>query len=48
MINDLGMDVIPYLKSFYNTIRDIPEARTFSADMTLYDEVSQFNINSLK
>ena len=48
MINDFGEKIIPYLKSFYNAIRDMPEATSFSADMTPYDKVSKYNVNSLK
>lgn len=44
MIADLGDAVRPYLKSFYNGARDLPEVvdSGMAGDMTTYDEVRTF------
>lgn len=46
MIADLGDKIRPYLKSFYNGARDLPEAVDAGLDqsMTPYDEVKRFDI----
>lgn len=46
MIADLGDVIRPYLKSFYNAVRDMPEAveSGFVDEMTSYEEVSTFDI----
>jgi len=46
MIADLGDAVRPYLKSFYNGARDLPEVvgSGMAGDMTAYDEVRTFDI----
>lgn len=46
MITDLGDKIRPYLKSFYNGARDLPEAVDAGLDqsMTPYDEVKRFDI----
>ena len=46
MIADLGDAIRPYLKSFYNGARNLPEVEggEIAADMTPYDEVQQFNV----
>ena len=46
MIADLGDAIRPYLKSFYNGARNLPEVEVgeIAADMTPYDEVQQFNV----
>lgn len=46
MIADLGDVVRPYLKSFYNGARDLPEVidSGLANDMTAYDEVRTFDI----
>lgn len=46
MIADLGDAIRPYLKSFYNAVRDMPEAEAAGlvADMDSYDEVRRVDI----
>lgn len=46
MIADLGDAVRPYLKSFYNGARDLPEVvgSDMVGDMTAYDEVRTFDV----
>lgn len=46
MIADLGDAIRPYLKAFYNAVRDMPEAEAAGlvADMDSYDEVSNVDI----
>ena len=46
MIADLGDAIRPYLKSFYNGARDLPEVQEagLTADMDSYDEVSRFDV----
>lgn len=46
MIADLGDAVRPYLKSFYNGARDLPEVvgSDMAGDMTAYDEVRTFDV----
>lgn len=46
MIEDLGDVIRPYLKSFYNGARELPEMADagLSADMTAYDEVRTFDV----
>lgn len=46
MIADLGDVVRPYLKSFYNGARDLPEVADsgMANDMTLYDDVRIFDV----
>lgn len=48
MIEDFGDEIIPYLKPFYNGIRDMPEISEFSESMDSYQTVSEFDINTLK
>lgn len=45
MIDDLGDDIRPYLKSFYNGVRDLPEVQEagYVEEMTPYDEVRTFD-----
>lgn len=47
MIADLGDIIRPYLKAFYNAVRDLPEAEPFMAEMTPYDEVQAIDTASL-
>lgn len=49
MITDLGDAIRPYLKAFYNAVRDMPEveAAGFVADMDSYDEVRSIDIANL-
>ena len=46
MIADLGDAIRPYLKAFYNGVRDLPEVAEngLDADMTPYDEVQKFDV----
>ena len=46
MIDDLGDAIRPYLKSFYNGVRDLPEVQEagYVDDMTPYDEVRTFDV----
>lgn len=46
MIVDLGDAIRPYLKSFYNAVRDMPEAEAAGlvADMDSYDDVRHVDI----
>nr|DAG36368.1 MAG TPA: Type I restriction enzyme [Caudoviricetes sp.] len=46
MIADLGDVIRPYLKSFYNAVRDMPEAEAAElvSDMDSYDEVRSVDI----
>ena len=45
MIEDLGDEIRPYLKAFYNGARDLPEVEEegFTAEMTPYEEVANVN-----
>ena len=45
MIDDLGDAIRPYLKSFYNGARDLPEVQEagYADEMTPYDEVRTFD-----
>ena len=46
MIEDLGDAIRPYLKSFYNGARELPEveAAGYSMDMTPYEDVRAFDV----
>ena len=46
MIDDLGDAIRPYLKSFYNGARDLPEVQEagLSNEMTPYEEVRTFDV----
>lgn len=46
MIDDLGYAIRPYLKSFYNGVRDLPEVQEagYVDEMTPYDEVRTFDV----
>lgn len=46
MIDDLGDAIRPYLKSFYNGARDLPEVidSGLADEMTSYDEVRNFDV----
>ena len=44
MIEALGDYVRPYLKSYYNGARDLPEMAQYAEDMTPYEEVSAFDV----
>lgn len=49
MINDLGDVVRPYLKAFYNGVRDMPEITSngLYAEMDDYETVSKFNVATI-
>lgn len=46
MIDDLGDEIRPYLKAFYNGARDLPEVEEMglAKDMTSYDDVRTFDV----
>ena len=46
MIDDMGDDIRPYLKSFYNGVRDLPEAIKveLDRDMSSYEEVASIDV----
>lgn len=44
MVNDLGDMIRPYLKSFYNAVRDMPEAQEYAGEMDDYDTVQEFDV----
>lgn len=44
MIADLGDVIRPYLKSFYNAVRDYPDIGDLPEQMTPYEEVSAFDV----
>lgn len=46
MIDDMGDDIRPYLKSFYNGVRDLPEAikAELDKDMSSYEEVAGVDV----
>lgn len=46
MIADLGDEIRPYLKAFYNGARDLPEVEEMglAKDMTTYDDVRVFDV----
>lgn len=49
MIDDMGDDIRPYLKSFYNGVRDLPEAikAELDRDMSSYEEVASIDVANL-
>lgn len=46
MIDDMGDDIRPYLKSFYNGVRDLPEVieAKLDKDMSSYEEVASIDV----
>lgn len=46
MLEALGEEVRPYLKSFYNGARDLPEMEDYEKEMTPYDEVREFDVKN--
>ena len=46
MIEEFGDKIRPYLKSFYNGLRDMPEAIELSKEMDDYGTVSSFDVNT--
>ena len=47
MIADMGDNVRPYLKAFYNAVRDMPEAADFAGEMTSYEDVRTFDVATI-
>lgn len=47
MVADLGDAIRPYLKSFYNAVRDLPEVEEagYLDELTPYEEVKSFDVN---
>ena len=48
MISDMGDNVRPYLKLFYNAVRDFPGMESYEIEMTPYEEVRSTDINNIK
>ena len=48
MIEDLGDAIRPYLKAFYNAVRDMPEAEWYAEQMDSYDDVRTFDLLSVR
>lgn len=48
MLTDLGEDIRPYLKLFYNAVRDFPGMESYESEMTPYEEVRSTDINNIK
>lgn len=44
MIEEVGDFMRPYLKSFYNAVRDMPEAQSYADKMDDYQTVSAFDV----
>ena len=44
MIDEVGDFMRPYLKSFYNAVRDMPEAQEYAGQMDDYQTVSGFDV----
>lgn len=47
MIEDLGDNVRPYLKSFYEGARQMPSMETMRSEMDAYNAVDSFNLDNL-
>ena len=47
MIEEFGDKIRPYLKAFYNGLRDLPEAEELSKEMDDYATVAQFDVKSI-
>lgn len=48
MISDMGDNVRPYLKLFYNAVRDFPGMESYESEMTPYEELRSTDINNIK
>ncbi len=46
MIEEVGDFMRPYLKSFYNAVRDMPEAADYAGEMDDYQTVSAFDVHN--
>lgn len=44
MIADLSDAIRPYLKAFYNAVRDLPEAEQFASEMDSYEDVQAVDV----
>ncbi len=47
MVADLGDAIRPYLKAFYNGVRDLPEAAEMAKDMDSYADVAATDVNAI-
>ena len=47
MVADLGDAIRPYLKAFYNGVRDLPEAAELAKDMDSYADVAATDVNAI-
>lgn len=47
MIEDLGDLAKPYLKAFYNAVRDMPEAEEYADQMDSYEYVRKFDVANM-
>lgn len=48
MLADIGEEVRPYLKLFYNGVREFPGMESYEVEMDPYEEVRKTDINSIK
>lgn len=48
MLSDMGEEIRPYLKLFYNSVRDYPGMESLKELMESYDIVDKTDINSIK
>lgn len=48
MVEDLGETIRPYLKSFYNGVRDLPGVEHLTKEMDDYQHVSAIDVNNLE
>lgn len=46
LLGAVGEEVRPYLKSFYNGARDLPEMEDYAKELTPYDEVRTFDVKN--
>ena len=47
MVEDLGDLAKPYLKAFYNAVRDMPEAEEYADQMDSYEYVRKFDVANM-
>ena len=47
MIAEFGESIRPYLKAFYNGLRDMPEAQAFVSEMDDYASVAAIDVNTI-
>lgn len=48
MLADMGEEIRPYLKLFYNAVREFPGMESYEVEMDPYEEVRNTDINSIK